>query len=425
MQTTFRIPEAHERFSPHEMALHQFDHIAYLLGLDGEIADILRHPQRELTVNFPVRLDDGSVRVFTGYRVHHNIARGPAKGGLRYAPDLNLDEVRMLAMLMTWKCALVGLPFGGAKGGVACDPAALSPNELERLTRRFTTEMSVLLSPERDIPAPDVNTNSQVMAWLMDTYSMHAGHSVPAVVTGKPLSIGGSLGRAGATGRGVVIVIEEVLRDAGRPLEGMSVAVQGFGNVGSVVASLLHQAKANVVAVADIYGGLYNSRGITVPHLIRYVEETGSVRGFPGAEPLTNGELLELPVDVLIPAARERQLTVENAARVRARIIAEAANDPTTPEADHILRDSGALIIPDILCNAGGVTASYFEWVQDLQALFWDEDEVNKRLKRVLSGALRAVRDAQAQYGCDMRTAAHIVGVSRVAEAIKTRGIYP
>jgi len=411
--------------NPYDMALEQFNQVAELLRLEPALADILRYPHRELTVHFPVRLDDGSTRVFTGYRVHHNIARGPAKGGIRYHPDTDADEVRALAMWMTWKCAIAGLPFGGAKGGVVCDPAAMSLAELERMTRRFTTEISLLISPDRDIPAPDVNTNAQVMAWMMDTYSMHAGHSVTSVVTGKPISVGGSEGRADATGRGVVFMVEEALRAQGQELAGRTAVVQGFGNVGSVTARLLHEGGAKVLAVSDLRGGVFNAAGLNVAGLLDHVQEAGSVVGFPGTQPVSNQELLALECDLLVPAAYQNQITGANAGQVRAKLVAEGANGPTTPEAAAILEDRGIPIIPDVLCNAGGVTVSYFEWVQDLQEFFWDEGEINSRLRKIMVAAFNQVRAIQVQRQCTMRTAAYVLGISRVADAIRTRGIYP
>ena len=425
MQSTSAPAMAQGKVNPYDMALQQFDRVADLLKLDPGIADILRHPQRELIVHFPVKLDDGSVRVFTGFRIHHNIARGPAKGGLRFDLAVNIDEVRALAMWMTWKCAVVGIPFGGAKGGVICDPKSMSTGELERLSRRYATEISILMSPDRDIPAPDVNTNPQIMAWIMDTYSMHAGHSVTSVVTGKPLSVGGSEGRNEATGRGVLYCIDEVLRRQGKSLEGMTAAVQGFGNVGSVAAKLLQEAGAKVIAVTDRTGGVHNSQGLDVKNLIRHVEERGMVPHFRDSDVISNEELLEIECDLLVPAAFENQITALNAPRVKAKLIAEGANGPTTPEADNILRDRGITVIPDILCNAGGVTVSYFEWVQDLQEFFWDEDEINQKLRKIMVKSFNAVEQAQDHHGCDLRTAAYIVGVQRVAEALQTRGIYP
>ncbi|HLG74120.1 MAG TPA: Glu/Leu/Phe/Val dehydrogenase [Chloroflexota bacterium] len=416
---------AQGQVNPYDMALQQFDRVADLLKIDPGVADILRHPQRELIVHFPVKLDDGSVQVFTGFRVHHNIARGPAKGGLRFDKAVNIDEVRALAMWMTWKCAVVNIPFGGAKGGVICDPKSMSMAELERLSRRFATEISLLMSPDRDIPAPDVNTNPQIMAWIMDTYSMHAGHSVAAVVTGKPLSVGGSAGRNEATGRGVVYMVEEAIRRQGKSMEGLTAVVQGFGNVGSVTARLLQEAGAKVVAVSDINGGVYNSNGLDIKSLIRHRQERSFVADFKDSDNITNAELFELPCDLLVPAAYENQITVLNAPCIKAKLIAEGANGPTTPEADTILFDRGITIIPDILCNAGGVTVSYFEWVQDLQEFFWDEDDINQKLRRIMVKSFDAIEEVQEHHGCDMRTAAYIVGVQRVAEAIQTRGIYP
>jgi glutamate dehydrogenase (NAD(P)+) len=425
MQSTSAPAMAQGQVNPYDMALQQFDRVADLLKLDPGIADILRHPQRELIVHFPVKLDDGSVRVFTGFRVHHNIARGPAKGGLRFDEAVNIDEVRALAMWMTWKCAVVGIPFGGAKGGVICNPKAMSLSELERLSRRFATEISLIMSPDRDIPAPDVNTNPQIMAWIMDTYSMHAGHSVAAVVTGKPLSVGGSEGRNEATGRGVVYCVEEALRRQGKSLEGLTAAVQGFGNVGSVAARLLQEAGAKVIAVTDRTGGVYNPAGLDIKNLVRHLQEHGMVPHFRDTQSITNEQLLEIDCDVLVPAAYENQITVLNAPRIKAKMIAEGANGPTTPEADAILRDRGITVIPDILCNAGGVTVSYFEWVQDLQEFFWDEDDINHKLHKILMRSFDAIYEVQDRHGCDLRTAAYIVGVQRVAEAIQTRGIYP
>src|SRR5579862_2811658 len=352
MQGTSAPAMAQGQVNPYDMAIQQFDNVVDLLKLDPGIADILRHPQRELIVHFPVKLDDGSVEVFTGFRVHHNIARGPAKGGLRFDKAVNIDEVRALAMWMTWKCSIVGIPFGGAKGGVICDPKAMSTSELERLTRRFATEISVLMSPDRDIPAPDVNTNPQIMAWIMDTYSMHAGHSVTSVVTGKPLSVGGSEGRADATGRGVLYTVQEAVRRAGKSLDGMTAVVQGFGNVGSVSARLLSEAGAKVVAISDSQGGVYNPKGLDVKLLLRHKQERGTLDGFRDSERVTNAELLELPCDILVPGAYENQITAVNAARIKAHWIAEGANGPTTPQADKILCDRGVVVLPDILCNA-------------------------------------------------------------------------
>ncbi|RPI07386.1 MAG: Glu/Leu/Phe/Val dehydrogenase, partial [Zetaproteobacteria bacterium] len=359
-------------------ALAQFDAAADHLDLDAGVRETLRAPHRELTVRFPVRLDDGRVRVFTGYRVQHNVARGPAKGGLRYHPSTDLDEVRALAMWMTWKCALVNVPFGGAKGGVTCDPRAMSPREIEALTRRFATELKVLIGPDSDIPAPDVGTNAQTMAWIMDTVSMHRGYSVPGVVTGKPMAIGGSNGRADATGQGVVYMIEEAARRRlGISLAGTTAAVQGFGNVGEATARLLHQAGVRVVAITDVGGGVYRDGGLDVTFLRRYMQERGTLAGAPGTEPIANEDLFGLDVDVLVLAALEGQITAANAGRVRARILAEGANGPTTPDADPILLDNGVTVIPDILCNAGGVIVSYYEWVQNRESLFWTPKIIN------------------------------------------------
>jgi glutamate dehydrogenase (NAD(P)+) len=407
------------------MALTQLDSVAARIGLDQGIHQVLRNPKRELTVNFPVRLDSGEVRVFTGYRVQHNLARGPAKGGIRYHPDVSLDEVRALAMWMTWKCAVMGIPYGGAKGGVVCSPKQLSVAELERLTRRYATEISVLLGPASDIPAPDVYTNPQVMAWIMDTYSMHVGYSVPAVVTGKPLSIGGSEGRFEATGRGCFFTIIKAARELGMRIDSMSAAVQGCGNVGGIAARLLAEAGAKVTAISDSGGGIFAAGGLDVPAVLRHKESTGSLSGFPGADAVTNEELLELPCDVLVPAALESQITARNAARVHARIVAEGANGPTTPEADAILHDKGVFLIPDVLANAGGVTVSYFEWVQDLQAFFWDEGEVNRRLEEMMNRSFDEVLARARAHGTDMRAGAYVLAVSRVAEATRLRGLYP
>jgi glutamate dehydrogenase (NAD(P)+) len=407
------------------MALQQLYRAAEYLNLDDGLRTVLGSMKRELKVQFPVHMDDGSIRVFTGYRVQHNLSRGPAKGGIRYHPDVSLDEVRALAMWMTWKCAVVRVPFGGAKGGITVDPKVLSRDELERLTRRYTTEISVLIGPKRDVPAPDVNTNPQIMAWMMDTYSMHAGYSVPAVVTGKPLSIGGSEGRLEATGRGVVIIAREAARFSGFDLPEATVAVQGFGNVGGTAARLFHRSGARVVAVSDVNGGIYNQRGLDIPAVTRHVQETGTVAGFPGAEFITNQQLLELPVDLLVPAALENVITAENAPRVMARVVVEGANGPTTPEADAILQDRGILVVPDILANAGGVTASYFEWVQDLQSFFWTEAEVNQRLEFIMLNAFREIVRVHQERNVDLRTAAYILAVGRVAQATKLRGIYP
>ena len=411
--------------NPWSVAQRQFDIAADALDLAPGLRAVLRVPKRELTVNFPVQLDNGSIQVFTGYRVHHNAARGPTKGGIRYHPDTTIDEVRALAMWMTWKCAVVNIPYGGAKGGVVCDPKQLSSAELERLTRRYTTEITILLGPEKDIPAPDVNTNPQVMAWIMDTFSMHQGYTVPAVVTGKPINIGGSRGRNEATARGVSIAIREAARDLGRNLEGMHVAIQGYGNAGSIAAQLLYDMGATIVAVSDSRGAIYNPGGLDPSAALRYKRITGSVAGFPEADTLTNAELLELPCDILVPAALENQITSANASRIKARIVAEAANGPTTPDADTILADNGIVVLPDILANAGGVTVSYFEWVQDLQNFFWTEREVNEKLEQVMAQSYRSVHALAEERQVSLRTAAYMLAVQRVAEATLTRGIFP
>jgi glutamate dehydrogenase (NAD(P)+) len=406
-------------------ALEQFDAAADHLELDAELRSILRVPQREYTVNFPVRLDDGSVRVFSGYRVQHNVARGPAKGGIRYHLSTDLDDVRALAMWMTWKCALVDVPFGGAKGGVAVDPSAMSAKELEALTRRFATELEGLIGPDADIPAPDVGTNARTMAWIMDTVSMHRGYSVPGVVTGKPLAIGGSAGRGDATGQGVVFCIEDAASRGGFPLDGASIAIQGFGNVGEATARLLHERGARVVAITDVMGGVCRSDGLDVPFLSRYLQEHGTVVGAPGTEPIHNDALFSLDVDVLVLAALEGQITAANAGSVQARVLAEAANGPVTPDADPILARNGVIVLPDILCNAGGVIVSYFEWAQNRAALAWTRREVNDRLRGHILAAADAVWQRAAADDVGARLAAHAIAVERVAEATRLRGLYP
>lgn len=410
---------------PWKVALTQFNIAADLLSLKRGIREFLSHSKRELTVHFPVQLEDGSVRVFTGYRVHHSTVLGPTKGGIRYHRDVTLNEIRALAMLMTWKCAVVGLPFGGAKGGVVCNPKELSQEELEHLTRRYATEITMLIGSESDIPAPDMGTTPQIMAWIMDTYSMHRGYSVPAVVTGKPISIGGSAGRIEATGRGVMIVARETARHLGMPLQGARVAIQGFGNVGSIAALTLHGQGCRIIAVSDSRGGVYNEKGIDPQDLVRHKEQTGSVTGYRGCEAITNEDLLEVPCEILVPSAMEGQITRENAPRIKARVIVEGANGPTTPEADEILRDRRVFVVPDILANAGGVTVSYFEWVQDLQSFFWSEEEINERLERIMMRSFREVLAVSQEKKVDMRTGALVRGVGRVADALMTRGIYP
>ncbi|MHB2024037.1 MAG: Glu/Leu/Phe/Val family dehydrogenase [Mycobacteriales bacterium] len=396
------------------------------LGLDDGTHALLATPRRSLTVSIPVRRDDGKVEVLTGFRVQHNLARGPAKGGIRFHPSTDLDEVKALAMWMTWKCALIGLPFGGAKGGVAIDPQLYSTPELERVSRRYASEILPLIGPERDIPAPDVGTDEQTMAWIMDTYSVNTGHTVTGVVTGKPVAIGGSEGRAGATSRGVLFTAFAALAEAGVDPRDVTVAVQGFGKVGGLAAQFLHDAGATVVAVSDVKGGIYNRMGLNPAGILRHVRAGAeSVVGYPGADVISNEELLELDVDVLVPAALEGVIHSENADRVRARFIVEGANGPTTPDADAILEQRGTVVVPDILANSGGVAVSYFEWVQDLQAYFWEEDEVNERLRRLLERAYRRVSELASDRGISRRTAAQMIGVGRVAEAHRTRGLYP
>jgi glutamate dehydrogenase (NAD(P)+) len=414
-----------ENLNPFDIALRQFDTAAEKLGLDDGMRDVLRTPKRQLIVSVPTLLDDGSVRVFTGYRVQHNIARGPAKGGIRYHPGVTLDEVKALAAWMTWKCATVNVPYGGGKGGVTCDPKRMSKTELERMTRRYTSEISIIIGPDRDIPAPDVYTDSQTMAWIMDTYSMTQGHSSLGVVTGKPLTLGGSRGRNEATARGALFCIREACAVMKKPLKGATVAVQGFGNAGAIAARLLSEDGARVVAVSDSRAGLYQSRGLDVRALLQHKEQTGSLAGFKGAEHISNGELLEMKCDVLVPAALENQITMKNASRVRARIVAEAANGPTTPGADRILREHGVVVIPDILCNAGGVTVSYFEWAQNMQGFFWDEAAVNAQLERFMVRAFREVHETAKRHKLDLRTGAYMLAVGRVAEATRVRGLFP
>ena len=411
--------------SLYEITVEQFDNACRYVDIPQGIAAVLRVPKRELTVHFPVKMDDGSLKVFTGYRVQHTLSAGPAKGGIRYHPAVTLDEMKAMAMLMTWKCAVVNLPFSGAKGGVVCDPAHLSDGEVERLTRRFTTEIMPLIGPMTDIPAPDVNTNSQTMAWMMDTYTMHTGTQALSVVTGKPLEIGGSLGRAEATGRGVMFCTLEALKCQGRSPEGATVVVQGFGKVGAPSAYLLQDQGARVVAVSDVFGGVYNANGLDARDLLAYVKRTGSVVGYPNAEAITNAQLLALPCDVLIPAALEQTLRCDNAAQVNAKIVVEGANGPTTPEADKVLEDRGIFVVPDILANAGGVTVSYFEWVQGLQIFFWSEDEVNERLRQHIVNSFHQVYEIAREKGCSMRIAAYIKAITRVARAKEVRAIYP
>jgi glutamate dehydrogenase (NAD(P)+) len=409
----------------HRTAIAQLDRVAGRLGLDADIHERLRYPRRALVVSIPVRMDSGKTEVFIGYRVHHNTVLGPTKGGLRYAADVDLGEVSALAMLMSWKCALMNLPYGGAKGGVRCDPRKLSMQEKEHLTRRYTAEIILMIGPDLDIPAPDLGTDEQTMAWMMDTYSMTQGKSVPGVVTGKPLIVGGSAGRREATGRGIVYTLYQAARHLGHELRGRKVIVQGFGNVGAVAARLLWREGCTIVGTSDVKSGISKPDGIDVRQLEAHVAETGSVVGFPGSEPISNADLLIQPCDVLIPAAVGGQIHEGNADRVKASIVAEGANGPTTPEADVILRERGVTVIPDILCNAGGVVVSYFEWVQGLQYYFWRESEITARLQEVMTRAFNRVWALGSKEGVDLRTAALMEGIKRVAEGYKVRGLYP
>jgi glutamate dehydrogenase (NAD(P)+) len=409
----------------YQMAVCQLDLVANRLGLDRDVLKRLRLPQRCMVVSVPVLMDNGETQVFIGYRVHHNLVLGPGKGGLRYHPSVTLGDVSALAMWMTWKCALVGLPFGGAKGGVRCDPTTMSPRERERLTRRYTQEILLVIGPQVDILAPDVNTNEETMAWIMDTYSMQVGYSVPGVVTGKPIVIGGSLGRREATGRGLVYCVQEACSLQKIPLPGARLVVQGFGNVGSVTAALMHELGARVIAVSDVQGGVYHDRGLDIPKLLKHQQEKKTIVSFSEAETISNADLLTLPCDILVPAALERQITVDNAHTIQCRILAEGANGPTTPEADVILRQRDIFVIPDVLCNAGGVTVSYFEWVQDLQNYFWTETQINRRLRQVLIKAFREVYAEAKRTQVDMRTAALMLGVGRVAQGERVRGLFP
>ncbi len=406
-------------------ALEQLDLVAQRIALEPNLHARLRQPVRALEVAIPVAMDDNSEQVFTGYRVQHNLARGPAKGGMRYSLAVDEDEVKALAMWMTWKCAVVSIPYGGAKGGVTVDPKALSPGELERLTRRFVAELLPIIGPEKDIPAPDVGTNAQVMAWMMDAYSSYMGYSVPSVVTGKPLSIGGSAGREAATGRGVAIVTREMARRTGLTLSGASVVIQGFGNVGGATAQILHQEfGCRIVGVSDASGAYYNPRGFDITQLLAGAPAHGALPAPPAGERVEAAEFLQLPCDILIPAALENQITKINAAHIKPKMIVEAANGPTTPAADEILRANGVTIVPDILANAGGVTVSYFEWVQGRDEYFWSAEEVNARLEKIMVNACVEVWTIAQRENCDLRMAAYISGVGRVAEAIRTRGIY-
>jgi glutamate dehydrogenase (NAD(P)+) len=414
-----------EVLNPFEIASKQFDTAAEYLRLEPWLRGVLKAPKRQLIVSVPTKMDDGTIHVFEGYRVQHNIARGPAKGGIRYHPNVTLDEVKALASWMTWKCATVGIPYGGGKGGIICNPKQMSQRELENMTRRYAFEISVIIGPERDIPAPDVYTNAQTMAWIMDTYSMTAGETVLGVVTGKPLPIGGSQGRNEATARGCQFVIREACKDKKISLKGAKVAVQGFGNAGSIAARLLREDGATIIACSDTSGGLYNPKGLDVAALEARKAKGESLKGYPEADAITNEKLLELECDVLVPAALENQITLENASRIKAKIVAEAANGPTTPGADDVLHKNGVFLIPDILANAGGVTVSYFEWVQSLQSFFWEEKQVNEHLEKIMTRSFREVLANAQKYHVHMRTAAYCLAVGRVAEATRIRGIYP
>jgi glutamate dehydrogenase/leucine dehydrogenase len=411
--------------NPYDVACENFDLAANVLELDDNIRSMIKYPERMLTVTLPVRMDNGNIKLFTGYRVQHSTARGPAKGGIRYHPGVTLDEVKALATWMTWKCAVVNIPFGGAKGGVTCNPKEMSQHELEHMTRRYAASILPLIGPERDIPAPDVYTNSQTMAWIMDTYSMTKGYPIPGVVTGKPISLGGSLGRNEATGRGVFYTIISACEHLNIQLKGARVAVQGFGNAGSIAAQLLHEAGAIVIAASDSTAAIYNKHGLDIPTVIHFKETVGTLRGFPDAEMIKPEELLAMDCEILVPAALENAIHAENVRSVKAKIIAEAANGPVTPEADIVLHDKGCFVIPDILCNAGGVTVSYFEWVQDEQHLFWDTQYVYDRLEKVMKTSFNDVLKIYLDRKVTTRIAANMLGVSRVAEATKLRGLYP
>ncbi|MCF6157647.1 MAG: Glu/Leu/Phe/Val dehydrogenase [wastewater metagenome] len=409
----------------YETALRQFDAVAEILHIEDGIRERMRYPKRSLIVSVPVKMDNGKIKVFKGYRVQHDITLGPSKGGIRYHPNVDLKEVSALAMLMTWKCALMGMPYGGAKGGVECNPEEMSQDELERMTRRYTTEIVQVIGPDKDIPAPDLSTNTQTMAWMMDTYSMQQGNTVPGVVTGKPLLLGGSRGRAEGTGRGVAYMVMEAARVLYKDLRGLRVAIQGVGNVGSVAAKLLNDQGCNIVAVSDVSGGVYNSKGLLIPYLLHHLRESKHVAGMRDTDPITNEELFELDCDVIIPAAIEGQITEKNADKIKAKVIVEGANGPTTPEADKILQDNKVFLVPDILANAGGVTVSYFEWVQDIQYYFWSEEDIQRKLRGVMVDTFNKVYALSNKRGIDMRTAGLMLGIGCVAEAKKMRGLYP
>ena len=423
--TIVEAPESHLRENPFDIAREQVRRVADIFAIDQRLVNILQECKKALVVSIPVTMDDGTIQAFEGYRVTHNIARGPSKGGLRYHPDVTLDEVKALAMWMTWKCALMNIPFGGAKGGVVCNPKTLSRGELERMTRRFTSEIINEIGPEKDIPAPDVGTDGTVMAWIFDTYSMNKGHSVLGVVTGKPLNVGGSLGRLEATARGCLYCIQEAVRKKELRLEGLRVAVQGFGNVGSFLAQFLAEEGAKVVAVSDSTAGLYNPAGIDIPAALAHKQETGTLGGLRGADAISNEELLVVDCDVLAPCALEQVITRDNADKIKASIICEGANGPITPAGDEVLEDKGVLVLPDILANAGGVVVSYFEWVQGLQEYFWKEPEVNSKLRDIVTRAFNETWHVYEEKETSMRVAAYGVSVGRVADATVTRGLYP
>ncbi len=426
MAAALSMPPIVHTPNAYETAMTQYQRAVHYLDLNDDLIEYMRYPRREFTVNFPVRRDDGTLEMFTGYRVHHSTVLGPSKGGIRYSLRVDLDEVRALAMWMTWKCALMSLPYGGAKGGVIVDPKSMSLDEIERLTRRYASELIPIISPQADIPAPDMGTTPQIMAWIMDTYSMTAGYSVPAIVTGKPIGVGGSEGRNVATGRGVIICMMEALkRHSDLDAKDTTLVIQGFGNVGLNAADYAYEHGFKVVAVSDVSGGIYNPNGLDIPIIRDYVNQYGGLQGFPGVDALTNAELLELPCDVLIPAALEGQITRHNADRIQAQYIIEAANGPTTPEADDILNDRGVILVPDILANSGGVVVSYFEWVQDLQSFFWDEEEVYRQLRRIMVKGYDVTLRTAEEYSVSLRTAAQLAAIRRVADAIKTRGFYP
>lgn len=407
-----------------ENAMRQFDEAAARLNIEKTMLEILKEPRRAVIVKLPILMDDGKFRVFTGYRVQHSITRGPAKGGIRYHPNVNLDEVSALAAWMTWKCAVVNIPFGGAKGGIACDPSTMSKNELERLTRRYTADLIDVIGPEIDVPAPDVNTDSQIMAWVMDTYSMHARHTVTSVVTGKPIEIGGSQGRREATGRGILFTIREACKHKKINLAGARCVIQGFGNVGSVTADLLYRDGAKVIAVCDVFGGAYNPDGLDIPALLEHVKTNKKIPGFKGSTPTKCEDILTMDCEVLVPAALENVITEKNARGIKAAIVAEGANGPTTPDADKILESRGVFVIPDILCNSGGVTVSYFEWVQDRMGYFWSEDEVNRRLELIMVKAFGDVLQTALECKCNMRIAAFMLAIRRVLDVSMLRGVY-